>query len=292
MVTEINTVSSKNCNHIINFYAKYGDQSYDWYKKKLKKDILYGRVIGKICQIKGKNEVLGSYLGRIQSLLCDPSLKAIQSIDTLIAPPLRGGIVLRSLANEFYKDLKEKSFVFIYGLPNKKIDKFRYRVLKWYPIKNIYSYTVLVPIFLLRWIYKVLKFIIKKKLILNFSKKQINFLKGFLILPKSSKEFYYNGVYWVLSENFYFSYIGLCRAGKNINKLENFFLLLAIANSAKGLFLKTYATENSETAKILKPFCFTKKNLDFSGLVLSKNYHYSFSEHSFEFVEFDTFGLS
>jgi hypothetical protein len=291
MVTEINTVSSKNCNHIINFYAKYGDQSYDWYKKKLKKDILYGRVIGKICQIKGKNEVLGSYLGRIQSLLCDPSLKAIQSIDTLIAPPLRGGIVLRSLANEFYKDLKEKSFVFIYGLPNKKIDKFRYRVLKWYPIKNIYSYTVLVPIFLLRWIYKVLKFIIKKKLILNFSKKQINFLKGFLILPKSSKEFYYNGVYWVLSENFYFSYIGLCRAGRNMSKLEKFFLLLVIANSASGFFLKTYATENSETAKIFNSFSLLKKNLDFSGLILSKKNYYSLSEKSFEFVEFDTFGL-
>jgi len=292
MITEINTVNSKNCNYILNFYVKYGDQSYDWYKKKLETDILSGRIIGKICQIKDGNEVLGSYLGRIQSLLCNPSLKAIQSIDTLIAPPLRGGIVLRSLANAFYRDLKEKSFNFIYGLPNKKIDKFRYRVLKWYPIKDTYSYTVFVPIFLLRWIYKILRFIIKKKLILNFSKNQINSLKELLILPKSSSEYQLYGAYWVLSENFYFSYIGLCRAGKNINKLEKFFLLLAIANSAKGLFLKTYATENSETAKILKPFCFTKKNLDFSGLVLSKNYHYSFSEHSFEFVEFDTFGLS
>lgn len=291
MITEINTVNSKNCNNILDFYTKYGDQSYDWYKKKLETDILSGRIIGKICQIKDGNEVLGSYLGRIQSLLCNPSLKAIQSIDTLIAPPFRGGIVLRSLANAFYMDLKEKSFNFIYGLPNKKIDKFRYRVLKWYPIKDTYSYTVFVPIFLLRWIYKILRFIIKKKLILNFSKNQINSLKELLILPKSSIEYQLYGAYWVLSENFYFSYIGLCRAGRNINKLEKFFLLLAIANTAKGLFLKTYATENSETAKIFKSFSFTKKNLDFSGLVLSKNYYSSFSEHSFEFVEFDTFGL-
>lgn len=292
MITEIKTVNSKNCNYILDFYSKYGDQSYNWYKKKLETDILTGRVIGKICQIKDGNEVLGSYLGRIQPLLCDPSLKAIQSIDTLIAPPLRGGIVLRSLANEFYKDLKEKSFIFIYGLPNKKIDKFRYRVLKWYPIKDTNSYTVFVPTLLLRWFYKILRFIIKKKLIFNFSQNQINSLKKLLILPKSTIEHQLHGAYWVLSENFYFSYIGLCRTGRNINKLEKFFLLLVIANSAKGLFLKTYATENSETARIFKPFSFTKKNLDFSGLVLSKNHHYSFSEKTFEFVEFDTFGLS
>lgn len=292
MNIEIKSVSAQNCEDIINFYYKYGEQKYEWYKKKLKEDILNGRIVGKICQIKGENEVLGSYLGRIQPLLSNPSIKAIQSIDTLIAPPLRGGIFLRSLANEFYKQLKEKSFVYIYGLPNKKIEKFRYRVLKWKPSHYTFSYTIFIPIFILKFIFKIFNFFSKKKITFNFSIDQVNSLKKSLYLEDTLIENYSRDVYWITSENFYFTYVGLCRTGKkNLSKYEIFYLLMIIANSAKGFFLKTYATKNSETGKIFQPFSIIKKNLPFSGLDLSHDNRQSLNNLSFELIEFDTFGL-
>ena len=152
MIFEIKNLTPDNHNSIINFYSKYGDRTYNWYEKKLKKDIISGVIIGKICII-NKNEIIGSYLGRIQSLLSNPTLKAVQSIDTLIAPSHRGGTILIKLAKEFYEDLKKESFDCIFGLPNKKIEKFRYKFLKWNLSKPTYSYTIFIPIFLLRFFY-------------------------------------------------------------------------------------------------------------------------------------------
>lgn len=85
--------------------------------------------------------------------------------------------------------------------------------------------------------------------------------------------------------------MGICRTGKNLNKLEIFYLLMIIANHAKGFFLKTYATKNSETGKIFQSFSIIKKNLPFSGLNLIFDSGQSLNDLSFELAEFDTFGL-
>ena len=101
MQTEIRNLVIENYKPIIDFYAKHGDRSYDWYNKKLKKDIISGKIIGTICYEKNSDNIIGAYLGMIQVLLCNPSLKAVQSIDTLISPKYRGGRILIKLAREF-----------------------------------------------------------------------------------------------------------------------------------------------------------------------------------------------
>ena len=52
MEIEIRNVVSENFKSIIDFYAKYGDRGYDWYNKKLKKGIISGKIIRKICEEK------------------------------------------------------------------------------------------------------------------------------------------------------------------------------------------------------------------------------------------------
>jgi hypothetical protein len=290
MIYEIKNLTSEKCISILKFYARYGDRSFSWYEKKLKDDILSGTVIGKYC-INNNNEIIAAYLGKIQSLISNPSLKVVQSIDTLVAPSHRGGHVLIKLAKEFYDYLKIKSFDCVFGLPNKKIEKFRYKFLKWNLSRPTYSYTVFFPIFFLRLFYYCIKHFINKKNFFKFSQDKIYSLKKNLKINKFCKENENNEAYWISSENFYFTFIGLCRAGRKLNILDKFIFLSNIASSSKGFFLKTYSTEDTETASIFKTFSFKKKALNFSGIVLANNSKLSFGEQSLEFIEFDTFGL-
>jgi hypothetical protein len=290
MIYEFKNVTSENCISVIQFYAKYGDRSFSWYEKKLKDDIISGTVIGKFCTI-NNSEIVAAYLGRIQSLISNPSLKAVQSIDTLVAPSHRGGHILIKLAKEFYEYLKIKSFECVFGLPNKKIEKFRYKFLKWNLSRPTYSFTVFVPIFLLRLFYYFIKFFIKKNNFFNFSQDKIYNLKKNIKINKFCKENENNGAYWISSENFYFTFIGLCRVGRKLNILKKFIFLSIIASFSKGFFLKTYSTEDTETASIFKTFSIKKKGLNFSGVILANNSKLSFGEQSLEFIEFDTFGL-
>jgi len=290
MIFEIKNLSPDNYESVINFYSKYGDRSYNWYEKKLKKDIISGKIIGKIYII-NNNEIVGSYLGRIQSLLSNLALKAVQSIDTLISPSYRGGIILIKLAKEFYESLKKNSFDCVFGLPNKKIEKFRYKFLKWNLSKPTYSFTIFIPIFLLRFFYYLIKLFIKKKIFFSYSQEKIDTLKKNLKISDYSFENQAHGAYWITSKNFYFTFIGLYRVGRTLNIFEKFLLLLITSSNAKGIFLKTYSTEETETAKIFAPFSIKKKALNFSGRILMDKPNFSFTEQSFEFVEFDTFGL-
>jgi hypothetical protein len=290
MIFEIKNVNSDNCKSLLNFYSKFGDRSFNWYEKKLKKEIISGTIIGKICTI-NENEIIGAYLGRIQSLLSNPSLKAVQSIDTLISPSYRGGKILIRLAKEFYDFLKKDSYDCVFGLPNKKIEKFRYKFLNWNLSRQTYSYTIFIPIFLLRFLYYLIKIFIKKKNFFNYSDKKIDALKKILRSSDYSCENKAYGAYWIASKNFYFTFVGLCRVGRTLNIFEKFFLLLIIAEKADGFFLKTYSTEKAETAIIFSPFSIKKKALNFSGLNFTDKKNLQFSEQSLEFVEFDTFGL-
>ena len=83
----------------------------------------------------------------------------------------------------------------------------------------------------------------------------------------------------------------MCRAGRTLNIFEKIFFLIIIAGKANGFFLKTYSTENTETAIIFSPFSIKRKALNFSGLNFKNKTNLLFSEESLEFVEFDTFGL-
>ena len=286
---EIKNLSPDNYNSVIDFYSKYGDRSFSWYEKKLKEEIMSGNIVGKICF--DNENVVGAYLGRIQTLLCSPSLKAIQSIDTLIAPSHRGGKILIRLAKEFYQFLRLNSYDVVYGLPNKKIEKFRYKFLNWKLLAPTYSYTVYIPIFLLRFFYHFFSFFIKKKIFFDFKKEKFFLIKKSLIIKNYTQENLKHGIYWTNGQNKYFTFIGLFRVEKNLNIFEKFFVLLTASSNSNGYFLKTYSTLNSETANIFKPFSIRKKALNFSGCFLSNEAEALSKKNSFEFFEFDTFGL-
>ena len=289
MIFEIKNLSPDNYESVINFYSKYGDRSFSWYEKKLKKEIMSGNIVGKICF--DNEKVIGAYLGRNQTLLCSPSLKAIQSIDTLIAPSHRGGKILIRLAKEFYQFLRLNSYDIVCGLPNKKIEKFRYKFLNWNLLAPTYSFTVFIPIFFLRFFYYFFRFFLKKKIFFDYKKKKIILIKKKLTAKNYTHENLTHGIYWIKGQNNYFTFIGLFRIEKNLNIFEKFLVLLVASSDAKGFFLKTYSTPNSETAKIFKPFSIKKKALNFSGCFLSNKAKILSEKNSFEFIEFDTFGL-
>ena len=291
MDVRIASISPEDHKLIINFYAKYGDQSYDWYTKKLKDDIISKKIIGEICIDKKTNKIVGVYLGRIQPLLSSPSLKAVQSIDTLISPNYRGGRVLINLANKFYKSLNEKYFDYIYGLPNKRIEKFRLKFLKWNYSAATYCYIVFIPIFLLRFFYFFIKLFIKNKILFNFSLEKINLLKKILKINIDLNENFIHGAYWISNESSLFTEIGLCRTSKNLSIFNNLILLSIFASTARGFFLKTYSTKDTETAEVFRFFSIKKKALNFCGLNLKNKPKKIFNQKSFEFIEFDNFGF-
>jgi hypothetical protein len=291
MNIKFENVLPKNYKAIIQFYAKYSVKSYKWYNQKLKKGLISGKIIGKIAINKTNNKIIGAYIGRIQNLLSNPSLKAVQSIDTLISPAYRGGKVLINLSREFYEFLKVQNFDCVYGLPNEKIKKFRYKFLKWNFSKFTYTYYVFIPVLVLRLLYTCANLVGIKK-IFNYSNKNIHDLKFFLFLNENCIENRnIKGIYWVSHESSYFTNIGLCRTGKNLSISDKLYLLMIMSLHAKSLFLRTYGTEESETTSIFSPFSIKKKALEFSGRILKNDGNIIFKEQFFEFVEFDNFGL-
>ena len=290
MNIEIKDVLSENYKAIIEFYSKYGDKTYSWYDKKLKNGIISGKIIGKICRVKETNEIVASYLCRIQPLLSNPLLKSVQSIDTLTAPSHRKGGITAKLAKEFYEYLKTESYDCIYGLPNPRADKFFYRILKWNLSRETYSYNVFIPVFILRFFYNLMNFFTKEKKSFNYSLEKKNQLNNKLIINADCIENQKRGAYWISYEQTFFTNIGLCRTGRNLSLFDKFYILMMMSSVAKSFFLRTYSTNQTETAKIFSPFSFRKKALDFSGVILKKDNKFSFGEQSFEFIEFDTFG--
>lgn len=291
MSIQIKIVNSENYKSIINFYAKYGDRPYEWYDKKLKNGIISGKIIGKVCINLENDEIVASYLCKIQPLLSTPSLKSVQSIDTLTAPSFRKGSVTFKLAKEFYQYLRDNSFDCIYGLPSRRADKFFYKILKWNLSKKTFSYYVLVPTIILRFFFNLTNIFLGNKNIFHYQEEKIYELKKKFEINSNCFENQNRGAYWVSYENKYFTNIGICRTGKRLNIFHKFYLLMMMSSKAKSLFLRTYSTDQTETAKIFNPFSFKKKALDFSGLNLKEKSKLPFKVNSFEYIEFDTFGL-
>lgn len=291
MDLKIKDVLPNDYDYLIKFYSKYGGMPYRWYSKKLKKGIISRQIIGKICIKSNTNEIVGAYLGRVQPLLSNYELKSIQSIDTLISPDYRGGKILIKLAREFYEHLKLNSFDCIYGLPNHKIEKFRYRFLKWNYFNTTYVYYVLVPVFILKILYKIFNVFIGNKYNYNFTVNKIEKIIKLIHINEECLKYHVRGVYWISHDSSLFTNIGLCRYGKTPNIFDKLFLLTLMSSKSKSFFLKTYSTSNTETAKIFKPFSFKKKALNFSGLLFNYDSDFKNSKKYFEFIEFDNFGL-
>ncbi len=177
-------------------------------------------------------------------------------------------------------------------MPSRRADKFFNRILKWEVFKPTYSYYVFIPVFILHFCYLLINFFFKNKKIFYKPKEKVNLLKNIISVNENCIENYEKEFYWVSFDNGFFSNIGLCRSSnKLISIFDKLYLLMTMSSKTKKLFLRTYSTECSETANIFAPFSFKKKGLDFSGFVFNDSCKLYLKQSSFEFVEFDTFGI-
>ena len=114
MNIKIENVHSKKYKSIIKFYSKYIHNYYEWYNNKV---IIIKKIMEKVAIDKTSNKIFSAYIGRIRNLLSNPSIKAVQSMNTLV-PPYRGGIVLINLSLKFCEFLKKQTIFTIIFLMN------------------------------------------------------------------------------------------------------------------------------------------------------------------------------
>ena len=150
---------------------------------------------------------------------------------------------------------------------------------------------MIIPTFILRFFFNLTNICLGNKKIFSYQKEKIYELKKKFEINSNCFENQNRGAYWVSYENKYFTNIGICRTGKKLNILHKIYLLMMMSSKTKSLFLRTYSTDQTETASIFNPFSFKKKALDFSGLNLREKSNLPFKVNSFEYIEFDTFGL-
>jgi hypothetical protein len=291
MKIEIADIRDREIDEILSFYATYGGGDLSWYRNKLQKDFNSGRLLGKLCIDSETNKIVGSYLGVSQTLLSNPALKSVQSIDTLIAPQARGGGSLRKVANTFYEHLANSGYDCVYGLPNKNIELVRFRVLGWNESRLTYRYFVPIPTFILRILFRIISLSRFGKISFTVKPKDINQIKELVMSNDRIEYIVNNGMLSCAYKSGILQKVGVVRTGQVLGFIGCLNALCHLAMRSKGLFLMTYATSDSETSSIFNRFSIKRKALKFSGLNLNKGHNYSFGEAPFEFVEFDTYGM-
>jgi len=291
MNCEIVDIKEKSIDEILHFYVTYGDGNPVWYQNKLQKSFESGRLLGKLCIASDSKSIIGAYLGINQPLLSNPSLKSVQSIDTLISPQARGGGVIRKIARAFYDELANSGYDCVYGLPNKRIEKIRYKVLGWNESRLTYRYIVPIPAFVLRIALRLLSFLSPNLISFGAKSKGVEQIKSFAQLNDKIQYIHGNGMLSCSYKKGWFQKVGVIRTGQELSVFGKFRALCLLSVRSEGFFLLTYATQDSETGSLFAPFSIKKEALKFSGINLINLPRFSFGEAPFEFVEFDTYGL-
>jgi hypothetical protein len=280
-----------NFTKFIEFYGLNGDESVEWYIEKFTDCYNSGALMGSLCVDVDSDEVIGSYLGLNQQLLSNTNLMAAQSIDTLIARTARGRNILKKLAVHYYDGLQKNGFDCVYGLPNKNIEQLRYRILGWNKSRDVYLFISYLPVPLLRLFFCIFNVFHMLPDNSDFVNKQaLKFERKY----KFCKKVLFSSAHSTISATYNIrlnTRVGLIRSSSTKSFFKKFLTLCVVAQRGGGLFLTTYATIDSETAKIFKFFSFRKRSSPFCGLNLKNNPPFSFGEQNFEFIEFDSFGL-
>jgi len=277
---------------LVAFYEKNGFGSANWYRQKLAPPHQSGKLLGSVCVDNSSGDILGAYLGLDQPLLCNPALKAVQSIDTLISPQARGGALMRQIGESFYRELADRGYDCVYGLPTRRSEPLRERALGWNKSRATYRYLVPLPVPLLKLAH--LAFL----LLLRPETSSLRKEPGLDALARAfSQQAGYichdqRDLFFVAYRRGAFAKIGLVRSRRHRGWLDRFRTMCRLASLCGGWFLLTYATEDSETAQLFSSFSLRKWALNFSGRLLGADSKFSFGETSFEFLEFDTFGLT
>jgi hypothetical protein len=280
------------------YYAEFTDKNFRFYEKKFGLFKKLNLLMGKVAIDSNDGKIIASYLFIDQMLLANPNLKSAQSIDTLVRPDARGGNILRALAKSLYSDLKYQGYQCIYGMPSKSLALFLERVLKWNKSKDTFRYIVFIPLPVLR----LIGFIANHFLTLNYkltnctggiSLKHFGSLSNIFLNSDSKAFIFLKSPYIasVLKSSKIYVDIGFIRKqGSAQSWLNRLFHLSFLALHTKGMFYRTYASVDSETARYISCFFFATKSLPFSGkLYLKGEEHVSFGEQSIEFIEYDNF---
>jgi hypothetical protein len=72
----------------------------------------------KVAIDKTSNKIFSAHVGRVRNLPSNPSIKAIQLMNTLVSPAYRGGKVLINLSLKFCEFLKKQTIFKIIFLMN------------------------------------------------------------------------------------------------------------------------------------------------------------------------------
>jgi hypothetical protein len=275
---------------IIDFYEKNTSVPANWHRQKLADHYRSGKLLGCLCVDAGSQEILGAYLGLDQPLLCNPRLKAIQSIDTLVSPQARGGSLLRLIGEAFYRDLSKRGYDCVYGLPTSRSEPLRERALGWNKARTTYRYVVPVPTLLLKIVHLALP--APTVPASRRDKAELGALAGRFGSDARYTCHDQPGLFFISYRSGMFAKLGLVRSRRHMGFWDRLRTLCRVAASAQGWFLLTYATEDSETARLFSSFSLRKRTLNFAGRLLSPDSRVSFGETSFEYIEFDTFGLT
>ena len=290
MKIKVIDIREKSFSQLLQFYSDNGDKEISFYKNKLQKDYDSGALLGKLCVTEGDNNITGSYLGVDQPLLCNPATKSAQSIDTLVSTEVRGRGVIRKVAEEYYSQLRTLGYVSVYGLPNKEIEGIRFGALGWNESRLTYRYLVPIPIPLLKLGYFLISYLKPSYLRFTARAEDLDLAKERLSDNKDVLWTYNDGLLQCSYKEGLFQKVGAVRAGQYKGIMRKLAVICGLASCSKGLFLMTYATAGSETGRLFSTFSIKQDGLKFAGMNLASNTH-SFGEDSFEFVEFDTFGL-
>jgi len=276
---------------LVAFYEENTAVPAHWHRRKLESHYATGKLLGSLC-MDSSGRLLGAYLGLDQPLLCNPALKAVQSIDTLISPQARGGSLLRQIGESFYRGLSERGFDCVYGLPTRRSEPLRERALGWNKSRAAYRYVVPIPIFLLKIAHLGFQSLRPRDQSPHRKRPELeSLMRHFSEHPKyachDQRE-----LFSISYRSGAFTKVGLVRARRNMGLRHRLETLCSLAARSSGWFLLTYATEDSETARLFSSFSLKKHTLNFSGRLISPGPKFSFGETSFEFAEFDTFGLT
>lgn len=291
MSFKIIDIREKDFDEILEFYLAYGDGDVNWYRDKLQKSFESGNLVGRLCVASDAGSIIGAYIGIIQPLLSNSTLKSVQSIDTLIAPEARGGDIIRKVTREFYDELANLGYDCVYGLPNKKIEKIRYRMLGWNESRQTYRYFIPVPIFVFKILYHFLSFISSDLVSFAAKNKCFEQIKIHAQINTKIQYKYINGMLSCSYKKGLFQKVGVIRVGQDLDLFGKLRAICLLSYQSQGFFLLTYATRDSETGSLFAPFSIKKEALKFSGKNLIKYRSFSFGEAPFEFIEFDTYGL-
>ena len=279
---------------VIGFYDKFGDASQKSIRSKLTTSTGHYKCNGAVA-LSTAGEIVGVYLGIPQRLLANPTLKAAQSVDTLIAPSCRGSGLIKKLAEFHFAILEEAGIECIFGVPNKLFEQITYKRLGWNMSRQTYRYIVFLPSPLLWLLHlSVLKADrsnvsdnsedrgMQPPKLTEAEKDLLNMKAGYEIVTGF-------GCLAVIKRNRYKTQIGMIRCNRKCSGLDRFkFLALLAAQSPVSLLL-SYATSESPTAQFLKPFSIYQKSLHFSGRLLGVRRGASFGEQYLEYLEYDTF---